>query len=1083
MKTSIETQDATLGMRGKLVLLFVLIKVFPLVIIVWVAWSQSSKLAEVLGIRYESLAELSRDSLSETGELAVNDAVAALDERARNEIERITTDTAKSIARFLDARDQDIKLAAALVPNQETYRSFVTHRQSKLMSKSVWQLAADGSGWVSLKDDSAGEQVSSTLDDNSKSFHSYPIDTRLVLENAPLYLEMTFIDLLGNERFKVTASERFTSELKDISVKANTYIKAESYFPALQKLKAGEIYVSDVIGAYVPSKVIGRFTPASAKKAGVEFEPHESAYAGKENPNGKRFQGIVRWAMPVVSSGKKIGYVSLALDHRHIMAFTDHIMPTEARYTNIPDASEGNYAFIWDDKGRNIAHPRHYFITGYDSETGEPQVPWLEQSVYDDWKSSGLSYVEFTQQASSFRDQRLGRKPAKELMKTGFRALDCRYLNFAPQCTGWFDLTEKGGSGSFAIFWSGIWKLTTAAPIPYFTGQYGNSPRGFGFVTVGANFDDFHLAAIASRQRIDKKIELIDKKIQEQAVEGRSVIVSNLREMAERLSASTVLMIVIVIIIAIWIASYLTKRITTLITGIALFKQGDRQYRFKTKAKDEMGSLADAFDEMADEVDSHLAQLEGEVKQRVETEQELRLVQEDLEERVTERTKELLIQVEERARAEEAVRHLADHDTLTGLANRRGFQYQLTAALKRVDSNGKKVALMLFDLDRFKEVNDTLGHGVGDELLCAVASHLRANIRDDDVVARLGGDEFAIVMTDLDKQEVVISTVLRIIETLSRPIQVADHMIRTGSSVGITVYPDDSGDSEQLILHADLAMYQAKDSGGQCYKFFEPLMHDEIMLKKQIENELHQALQEGEFCLYFQPRYDYRSGTVEGVEALIRWNHPTQGLLMPGAFLPIAQRCGLLPSVERWVLYEACHKALKWQSMGLQFGRLAINVCATELQQPDFYDRIQSALTYSGLSPSLLEIEITERAFIGQYEVVVENLQKLVDLNVSVALDDLGAENSSLQRLIECPIDVIKIDRFFVERIGEVKSEAVIAGILTMATVTGMSVVAEGVETESQLGFLRESGCDVIQGYLHARPMSSDKLEQYLKGE
>ncbi len=1079
-KNTLPQGAAAFGMRGKLVLLFVLIKVFPLILIAWVAWNQSSKLAEMLGFRYESLAELSRESLSETGELAVNDAVKALDERARNEIERITTDTAKSIARFLHARDQDIRLAAALVPDEATYQTFIAHRQSKLMNRADWELKPDGSGWVTKDNKQPGVPVVSSLEANAKSFHSYPADTNVDLKDSSLYLEMTFIDLEGVERLKVVKSELFTSELKDISVKENTFIKAESYFPALKKLKPGDIYVSDVIGAYVPSRIIGKYTPKSAKKAGIEFEPEKGAYAGKENPLGRRFQGIIRWAMPVTRNGVKVGYVSLALDHRHVMAFTDHIMPTEQRYTNTPDASEGNYAFIWDYKGRNIAHPRHYFIVGYDPETGQPQVPWLEQSVYDDWQASGLSYAEFEQQAATFRDQSLERKPAKDLMKTGNRALDCRYLNFAPQCTGWFDLTEKGGSGSFTIYWSGLWKLTTAAPIPYFTGQYGNSVRGFGFVTVGANVNDFHLAAVASRKRIDNKIDLIDGKIQEEALKGRSVIVSNLREMAERLTASTLLMIVIVIIIATWIASYLTQRITALIAGIALFKQGDRQYRFKTTEKDEMGSLANAFDEMADEVEGHLVQLEDEVKHRKSTEGELRRVQEGLEESVAERTQELLVQIEERVKAEEVVRHIAHHDALTGLANRRGFQDQLTEALKRADRNSKKVSLMLFDLDGFKEVNDTLGHGVGDELLCAVAALLEANIREQDIVARLGGDEFAVVMTDLDKSEGVVNTVLRVIDTLSQPIPLSGHMIRTGTSVGITVYPEDSGDPEQLMLHADLAMYQAKESGGQCYKFFECLMHDDIVLKKKIENDLHRAIQEGEFCLYFQPRYDYQSSKVEGVEALIRWNHPEKGVLLPGEFLPVAQRSGLLPSIERWVIYEACHKALKWQSLGLSFGRVAINVCATELQQPDFYDRVKDVLDRSGLEPSLFEIEITERALIGHYGDVVSNLQKLRELNVSVALDDLGAEHSSLQRLIECPIDVIKIDRFFVERIGEVKSEAVIAALLTMAKATGIRVVAEGVETDKQLDFLCRSDCAVIQGYLHAKPMPSDELEDYL---
>ncbi|EAR60913.1 putative bifunctional diguanylate cyclase/phosphodiesterase [Neptuniibacter caesariensis] len=1067
------------GIRGKLVALFVLIKVFPLILIAWLAWSQSSKLADILGIRYEHLSSISQKSVTDVGDLAVNDAVAALDEKARNEIERITTDTANAIAGFLYQRDTDVLLASALDISKTSFQNFISQRRSRLMDQGDWLYDPELNKWRERAIISSTDTVKSSLVENAKDFHSFP-KKQFHSSWQPLYLEITYLDLEGREQLKVVSSELMTDELKDVSDKRNTFIKAESYFSELEQLDRGQIYVSEVIGEYVPSHVIGTYTPKSAAKTGIEYQPEQSAFAGRENPLGQKFRGIVRWATPVYKDEQKIGYVTLALDHRHIMAFTDHILPTEERYTQIPDASEGNYAFIWDAKGRNIAHPRHYFIAGYDAQTGDPQIPWMEQEAYAAWKESGLSYASYLQNAPTFVNQKLTKKPAAELKDTGLRALDCRFLNFAPQCTGWFDLTREGGSGSFVIFWSGLWKLTTAAAIPYYTGQYAESERGFGFVTVGANVDDFHKATVATKERIDLEIERVEQKIRFEAEQGRTAIISNLRETAERLSISTLLMILVVIVIAVWIASYLTKRITTLIKGIRAFRSGQRQFRFALVNRDEMGALASELDEMADDIDGYLGELEAEVKQRKRTEFQLLKVQDGLEERVAERTSELEVQVEERTRAEKQVRHLAEHDALTGLANRRGFQQELECILRKADTNGKKVALLLFDLDRFKEVNDTLGHAIGDDLLCSVADLLRANIRDEDIVARLGGDEFAIVMSNLASVDGVINTALRIIETLSKPLQLSGHTIRTGTSVGITVYPDDSGDPEQLMLHADLAMYQAKDKGGQCYQFFELPMHDKLVEQKRIENGLHRAIQDSEFCLYYQPRYDYSNSKLDGFEALIRWQCPERGLISPGDFLPVAQRSGLLPHIESWVLLEACQQALKWHQQGVSFGRVAVNVCAVGLQQQGFYERIEKALDKTGLPPELLEIEITERALIGRYDVVVDNLMRLKSLGVSIALDDLGAEHSSLQRLIECPIDVIKIDRFFIDHVGELKSEAVIAGLLAIAGKTEMKVVAEGVETKEQLDFLIGSGCYVVQGFYHAKPMPANEINRYM---
>jgi signal transduction histidine kinase/ActR/RegA family two-component response regulator len=423
-----------------------------------------------------------------------------------------------------------------------------------------------------------------------------------VFVSAPLYDEITLLDLAGNETLKyvtpgTTKTRRpLSPELRDVSRKENTYVRAEGYFAELEKLKPGEIWVSDVTGAYTPSNFIGMYTPPVLEKAAEErgypipWLPGEQAYAGVENPNGMRFEGIVRWATPVTDeNGVKTGYVTLALNHDHIMEFVDHLTPMNERYTEHPNAFEGNYAFIWDYQCRSVAHPRHHSIVGFDPETGEPQVPWLEESIYRDWKSSGVEkWTDFVRGYPVFNEQSRTKRPAPELTRAGMVGLDGRYLNNAPQCTGWMDLTATGGSGSLYILWSGIYKLNTAAAIPYYTGQYAPneknafSRRGFGFVAIGSGLESFTRPASETQVRLEQSVA------------------ESLRQTFIQLAATTLILIVIVVFIAIWMASYLTGNITGLIEGISRFRNGERQFRFMSKIQNEFGTLADSFDDMAD---------------------------------------------------------------------------------------------------------------------------------------------------------------------------------------------------------------------------------------------------------------------------------------------------------------------------------------------------------------------------------------------------------------------------------------------------------------------------------------------------
>jgi signal transduction histidine kinase/CheY-like chemotaxis protein/PAS domain-containing protein len=586
-------------MRAKLIIIFVVIKVIPLVLLSFIAWLQFQHLATELNLHSGELRTEAHDALTRMGHVAVEDSVNALNNSAIVQIERTTTDMAKRVADFLYARDDDILYAAGLEAGETAYRHFLNFKTGSLIKKRDWVLATDGKSWVPKEPFAVGLYSPSTNIENDTNYQNRPAE-QWETEERPLYLEMTYIDTAGNEIIKITTSNQMDKIKKNVSNRLNTYVKAETYFTELKKLKPGEIYVSDVIGAYVRSRLIGMYTPENAAVRGLDFEPEDAAYAGRENPNGKRFKGIIRWAAPVVRNGSIAGYVTLALDHDHIMEFVDHITPMQERYMEMPSAYEGNYAFIWDYQCRSIAHPRHHSIVGYNPETGEPEVPWLEDVIYNEWQASGLPYSKFIQTVPVFNEQSRRKKPAPELTAGGLVGLDGRYLNNAPQCTGWFDLTKEGGSGSFLVLWSGIWKPTTAAAIPYYTGNYGKSKRGFGFVTIGAGLEDFQRPARETEKVLEEIITGTDAALSNAVRETSKMISTNLISTTVKLGVSAAVMIVLVVFIAIWMASVFSTSITSLINGISRFRAGERHFRFNAPVKDEIGTLADSFDEMAD---------------------------------------------------------------------------------------------------------------------------------------------------------------------------------------------------------------------------------------------------------------------------------------------------------------------------------------------------------------------------------------------------------------------------------------------------------------------------------------------------
>jgi signal transduction histidine kinase/CheY-like chemotaxis protein/HAMP domain-containing protein len=576
------------GIREKLIMIFLCVNIIPLLLLFIMAWRQLVTLRGVLSKN------------------AASDAAQALNSIATENIERMTTDTARAVADFLYARDNDILYAAGIERTEEAYRLFLEGKTGRLTQKTRWELAPNGKAWFPVNQP-ANRQiggVSTNVENNDMDGFRYRKPDEFIYNLTPLYDEITFIDLAGNELIKVVSpsSPKIHYPLNpvknNVSIRENTYVKAETYFAKLSELKPGELFVSDVTGAYVGSNYIGMYTPetvnnaANARGHDINYDPEEQAYAGRENPNGRRFEGIVRWAAPVCNqSGDIIGYVSLALNHDHIMEFVDHITPMSERYTELPSAFEGNYAFIWDYQCRSICHPRHHSIVGFNPETGEPQVPWLESSIYEQWQSSGVEkWTDFVIGYPTFDMQSRSKVPAHALTMAGLIGLDGRYLNNAPQCTGWMDLTKDGGSGSFFILWSGLYKLTTAAAIPYYSGQYapsesnGNSMRGFGIVTIGAGLEDFTHPATEIGEQLQDTMK------------------RNLNDTIQRSVLASCMALVIVVGIAIRVASFTTKNITDLVDGVSRFRAGERQFRFNSPVKDEFGTVADAFDRMADNI-------------------------------------------------------------------------------------------------------------------------------------------------------------------------------------------------------------------------------------------------------------------------------------------------------------------------------------------------------------------------------------------------------------------------------------------------------------------------------------------------
>ncbi len=441
-----------------------------------------------------------------------------------------------------------------------------------------------------------------------------------------------------------------------------------------------------------------------------------------------------------------------------------------------------------------------------------------------------------------------------------------------------------------------------------------------------------------------------------------------------------------------------------------------------------------------------------------------------------------LYEITELKMMEEAMRHEALHDPLTNLPNRVLFSDRVDMAIAKADREKTMVALMFLDLDRFKGINDAFGHNVGDMLLQSAAGVLRGCLRDSDSVARLGGDEFTILLSSINHEEDAIKVARKILSAVNQKWNLAGHSMHLTTSVGISIYPDDGLDSETLIRKADTAMYSAKAHGGNTFRLYAPFMDAGNAEQMRMENDLRMALDKNELFIQYQPQFDMVTRRISGVEALLRWNHPELGIILPENFIPIAEKTGLIVPIGEWVLTTSCVQARKWHDKGYASLHLAVNVSAIQLKETDFTDMIERVLKKTSFESNRLKLEITESVALQNLDAIVPKLTKLTGLGVQFAIDDFGLGYSSLHYLKRLPIQTIKIDRSFMRDLAKGEEDAsIVTAVIAMAKSLKLDTIAEGVETSEQMVFLKKCRCDKMQGFLYSRPLSPGAFESLLR--
>jgi diguanylate cyclase (GGDEF)-like protein len=439
--------------------------------------------------------------------------------------------------------------------------------------------------------------------------------------------------------------------------------------------------------------------------------------------------------------------------------------------------------------------------------------------------------------------------------------------------------------------------------------------------------------------------------------------------------------------------------------------------------------------------------------------------------------------VTEQRNTESRLRHLALSDQVTGLPNQILFKDRLEQAIIAARHGQRTLGLICLDIDNFQKVNNTFGHAVGDEVLRLVGERLRQSLYNTDTLGRMGGDIFVLLLRELAHKDDITLVLRKLRRALVQPLGVAGHELFVTVSIGVALYPDDGGDAETLLKNADTALHKAKESGRNGYQLYSPVMNASALMRLSLEGQLRKALELQQLEVYFQPQVDARSGRLVGAEALVRWRHPELGMVAPGDFIPLAEETGMIVDIGAWVLNEACIMSREWGEQGLPLERVAVNLSPLQFRHHDLVTTICSALLDSGLDPSLLELEITESAVMHDVDKAADILRYFREMGVKVAIDDFGTGYSSLSLLKKFPITLLKIDRAFIHGTDQHEDDrAIVTAIIAMGHQLGLKVLAEGVESEAQRTFLRESGCDELQGYLFSRPLPPAQFHEYLAG-
>ncbi len=430
---------------------------------------------------------------------------------------------------------------------------------------------------------------------------------------------------------------------------------------------------------------------------------------------------------------------------------------------------------------------------------------------------------------------------------------------------------------------------------------------------------------------------------------------------------------------------------------------------------------------------------------------------------------------------DEIIHYTSNYDDLTGLPNRVLFRSRLSQAISQEQSNNHLLAVISLELDRFKDINNTLGHSISDLLLRSAAHRLSNCIRELDVISSFDSNKFAILQTHITSLDEVITLSEKLLNALEQPFSLDGNQIYTGSSIGISIYPHDNSNVELLLGNADNAMYQAKQKGRNSYQFYSAELNANLQERLNLENELHDALKQEELLLYYQPKFSLHSERIVGVEALLRWNSPKRGFISPAKFIPIAEETGLIVPIGEWVLRTACAQNMTWQTEGLSFIKMAVNLSASQFKELNLVEMTAQILDETGVAPSYLELEVTESMLMENVQQGITLLQELHDMGIALSLDDFGTGYSSLNYLKRFPIDTLKIDQSFVRDLVLNSDDAAITqAIISLAHNLQLSVIAEGVETKEQWDYLKANGCDEIQGYYFSRPIAADALAKLL---